>query len=190
MKYLRICLALALVFAFTISLVHGMNPESEYCTTDPEDGSGLPECYTPDDNECYVGGDMENRCLTDYDWIVGWYLARYNDGIFEREDIPEAYRPPSPHEDAANSSGSNGVCLNISVNRYVLKSSLKALGSSISTVGLFSDSDCTTKSVNYALFIQADSGVADTTCNNYYSPNGYSDDYSSVYPNLRRCFAG
>lgn len=187
MKYLRICLALALVFAFTVSLVHGMNPESEYCTTDTEDGSGLPECYTPDDNECYVGGEMENRCLTDYDWIVGWYLARYNDGIFEREDIPEAYRPPAPHEDATNSNG-NKACLAID-SWFVPKSSLSSLGGSVSTVVLFSDSKCTTTSVSYALLVKANAAKADTICNNFYPPNGGALNYNSVYPNLRRCIA-
>jgi hypothetical protein len=60
-----------------------------------------PEPYTHADNECYAGGTMEGRCNQDtngdgtvsqaeidWAWNCGWYIARYNDGLFTRADVP------------------------------------------------------------------------------------------------------
>lgn len=58
------------------------------CTTDPEDGSGLPECGTPKDNECYPGGVLAGKCDSEWHWKGGWWLARYNHFGLNRADFP------------------------------------------------------------------------------------------------------
>jgi hypothetical protein len=53
------------------------------------------------DNECYEGGVMQGRCHVDFDgdgiisqdemdwaWNCGWYLARFNAGVFGAEGVP------------------------------------------------------------------------------------------------------
>lgn len=84
---------------------------SAYCTNDPDDGSGLPGCVTPDDNECYVGGVLyrdanQDGCPSVWYWEAGWFLARFLDGDITREQVPVQYRsvlppPPSVEEAAA-----------------------------------------------------------------------------------------
>jgi hypothetical protein len=36
---------------------------------------------TQDDNECYVGGELEGQCVTEWHWLCGWYIrnSRVND---------------------------------------------------------------------------------------------------------------
>ncbi|MEO1288622.1 MAG: hypothetical protein AAFV93_12705, partial [Chloroflexota bacterium] len=54
-----------------------------------------------DANACFAGGVLEGRCNDDLDgdgiitdvetnwaWNCGWYLIRYNDGMFSRDDVP------------------------------------------------------------------------------------------------------
>lgn len=41
-----------------------------------------PEIGTPQDNACHVGGSMAGKCDTDWAWTCGWYLARYEAGVF------------------------------------------------------------------------------------------------------------
>jgi hypothetical protein len=68
------------------------------CTTNPGDDSGLPECATRADNECYPGGTMHDRCgNSEWAWECGWYIARFNDGRLSREAVPlrcEILLPP------------------------------------------------------------------------------------------------
>ncbi|MEZ4668165.1 MAG: hypothetical protein R3E39_09635 [Anaerolineae bacterium] len=71
------------------------------CTTDSSDGSGLPVCGTPDDNECFPGGvlyreENQDGCPTDWYWKAGWYLARFNDGRISREDVPAEFQSALP----------------------------------------------------------------------------------------------
>jgi len=39
-------------------------------------------------NACYEGGTLEGKCITDLEWIAGWYLIRFEFGIFSADDIP------------------------------------------------------------------------------------------------------
>lgn len=74
------------------------------CTTDPKDGSGLPECGTPDDNECNPGGvlyreENQDGCPNLWYWKAGWFLARFRDGKISRADFPKEFEsvlPPLP----------------------------------------------------------------------------------------------
>ncbi len=69
------------------------------CTTDPEDGSGLPECGTPKDNECYPGGVMAGKCDSEWHWKGGWWLARYNHFGLSRADFPLEFISLLPPEE-------------------------------------------------------------------------------------------
>lgn len=55
-----------------------------------------PPCSSYWDNECYSGGSMAGMCESEYEWELGWWLARFYQGHVEREEIPEPYRPPLP----------------------------------------------------------------------------------------------
>ncbi|QPC82788.1 hypothetical protein G4Y79_24405 [Phototrophicus methaneseepsis] len=63
-------------------------------------------------NACFEGGTMEGRCQTEIDWIAGWYLIRYNEGLIAREDFPSQYRwilPPLPKVVSSDGSNDPGV---------------------------------------------------------------------------------
>jgi hypothetical protein len=66
--------------------------ETRTCTTDPEDGSGLPECGTRADNECNPGGTMGGKCDNEWLWKAGWEIARFNDGRMTREEVNIEWR--------------------------------------------------------------------------------------------------
>jgi hypothetical protein len=73
--------------------------DANTCTTDPDDGSGLPECGTPKDNECYPGGVMAGKCDSEWHWKGGWWLARLNHYGLSRADFPAEFvslLPPLP----------------------------------------------------------------------------------------------
>jgi hypothetical protein len=82
------------------------------CTSNPSDGSGLPECFTPDDNECYKGGvlyreENQDGCASLWYWKAGWFLARFNDGKISRSNFPVEFKSVLPPEAKAPSL----VCL-------------------------------------------------------------------------------
>ncbi len=84
--------------------------DNKTCTNDPNDKSGLPECGTPADNECYDGGAMAGKCDSDWAWIGGWYMARFNRGILAAWQLPSEYAsllPPPPETESGVSGKSN-----------------------------------------------------------------------------------
>lgn len=87
-------ISIIIITLFVIGLsvtVFAQDGASDYCTTDPDDGSGLAECGSPTDNECYAGGVLEGKCDSPWLWNAGWYLARFNQGLISREDFPDFY---------------------------------------------------------------------------------------------------
>lgn len=68
------------------------------------------------DNACDAGGSMEGKCTTDWHWICGWYVARYERAELTLEQVPVdcsttliiPYLPPT--ESAAIIEISPGVC--------------------------------------------------------------------------------
>jgi hypothetical protein len=50
---------------------------------------------SPLDNACYTGGSMEGKCdwptqdEEDWAWNCGWYVARYDQGLFTPNQVPE-----------------------------------------------------------------------------------------------------
>jgi hypothetical protein len=49
---------------------------------------------SPQDNEranaCYDGASMEGKCDTEWAWVCGWYIIRFDDGIYTNEQVPAA----------------------------------------------------------------------------------------------------
>jgi hypothetical protein len=57
--------------------------------------TGLDDQGNPNDpavnaraNACYPGGAMEGKCDTEWEWTCGWYLIRYNAGMYSRSQVP------------------------------------------------------------------------------------------------------
>ncbi len=61
------------------------------CTNDLDDGSGLPLCGTPADNECYPYGVLYPTCNSPVIWDAGWYLARCRRGVISPAEFPVEY---------------------------------------------------------------------------------------------------
>jgi hypothetical protein len=102
MKRLFLIALVALLALGSLATVVFANDEVLTCTTDPEDGSGLPECGTRADNECYEGGTMAGKCDNEWLWKAGWEIARFNDGLMTREQVNPEWAfllpPPLPPE--------------------------------------------------------------------------------------------
>ncbi len=39
-------------------------------------------------NDCYEGGQLEDKCDSDLLWQAGWYLIRFRHGLLSRADFP------------------------------------------------------------------------------------------------------
>lgn len=186
MKITKLLAIIVLVVASIVS-IGVVLADSDSCSTNPD--SELPECFTPEDNECYPDGEMADRCETDYDWNFGWYLARYNNGQIAYDDIPEAYRPILVSDGGDDVAISVGGCIQILSTSYVPGAVLSSLGSSVSVVQAYDDADCSSTSVSYALFATSSPTQAADVCDTYYGGPGAGSevDYSSAFPNLWRC---
>ena len=77
-----------------------------------DSGNNVPEIGSPQDNECFEGGDWAGSCSTMWHWVCGWYLARYTDGIFEYGEIPTWCSIPAPTipESITNAGTGTDVC--------------------------------------------------------------------------------
>jgi hypothetical protein len=94
-----------------------------------EQAAEEPEPYTRADNECYEGGTMEGQCNRDIDgdgvvsqseidwaWNCGWYMSRFNDGVFTRGEVPSwcaILLPPLNERElnTANITGPGANCI-------------------------------------------------------------------------------
>ena len=106
MKRLILLLLSALLWSL-LTLPTLADDDTRTCTTDPDDGSRLPECGTRADNECYEGGTMAGKCDNEWLWKAGWEIARFNDGRLTREQVNEAWRflLPPPVEEVPGVTG-------------------------------------------------------------------------------------
>lgn len=56
----------------------------------------------PNDNEranaCYNDGSLEGKCDTAWEWICGWHLIRFEEGILSREEFPPSCASLLPPE--------------------------------------------------------------------------------------------
>jgi hypothetical protein len=88
----RLVLLLSALLLSMLTLPTLADDDTRTCTTDPDDGSRLPECGTRADNECYEGGTMAGKCDNEWLWKAGWEIARFNDGRLSRDQVNEAWR--------------------------------------------------------------------------------------------------
>jgi hypothetical protein len=69
--------------------------------------AGDPAIGSPDDNACNAGGVMDGKCTTEWHWVCGWYLARWqsNGGWLTPNnpfnDACASLLPPRPVSEAA-----------------------------------------------------------------------------------------
>jgi len=117
MNRVKIVLLVLLVMVGSIAgAAFAVDGEGVTCTNDSADGSGLPSCLTPDDNECYPGGvlyreENQDGCLTEWHWKAGWYLARFNDGALTRDQVPAEFQPVLPPlEEEDESAPARAAC--------------------------------------------------------------------------------
>jgi hypothetical protein len=99
-----IFLVLIFVLGFSISFAQ-----------EPLDDQGNPNDPNSNDraNACYSGGAMAGKCTSEWEWICGWYMIRYDNGLLSREEVPFSCFTllPSQYTDeiALGSSGGGGL---------------------------------------------------------------------------------
>jgi len=90
-----------------------------------QDTDSSPTPGTRADNECYAGGTLEGKCggngfhpdgsytsdEVEWAWKAGWYLARFNDGIIAREQIPHEFWSVLPGD--TNSTSIESECFTL-----------------------------------------------------------------------------
>ncbi len=106
MKRFTLLFVTVLILVLGFSALHAADI-SQTCANDPNDPSGLPQCYTSADNECYQGGvlyreENQDGCPTIWDWKAGWFLARYNRGLLSRANFPQEFESVLPPLSKAN----------------------------------------------------------------------------------------
>lgn len=54
------------------------------------DDQGIVNDPTQNDraNACYEDGSMAGKCTSDWEWVCGWYMIRFDYGILSREEVP------------------------------------------------------------------------------------------------------
>jgi hypothetical protein len=190
-----VAVALLLIPAFPFA--SAQDPEGPYCTTNPDDGTGLPECYTPEDNECYEGGELEFRCFEPAHWVIGWYLARYNQGLIGADDMPEwvalsLFPPGPPVVSRPRPRGTR--CLNLGpVGMPHIDILLDvSVDHQIAPI-FFANTACTEyypngtpPAINFAVVFAVGQANAEAKCTTYFSL-GAATDYTAAYPDLWRC---
>ncbi|MFN8378209.1 MAG: hypothetical protein U0452_06010 [Anaerolineae bacterium] len=95
-KVSLLLLLIAIVAAASIPLAAQESNDPLACTPD---GSNGIACGTPQDNECYPGGDMtwesgDGPCEQgiEFAWVCGWYLTRVDAGLLD--SAPAGCVPP------------------------------------------------------------------------------------------------
>jgi hypothetical protein len=196
-RFALVLVAVALLLIPAFPFVSAQDPEGPYCTTDPDDGSGLPECYTPEDNECYEGGELEFRCFEPAHWVIGWYLARYNQGLIGADDMPEwvalSLFPPGPS--VVSVPRPRGTrCVNLgAVGLPHVDILLDTLVDHQIAPIFFANTACTSyypdgtpPAINFAVVFAVAKANAEAKCTTYFSL-GAATDYTAAYPDLWRC---
>ena len=75
---------ISLLVLAALMLVAGMIAMAAETPNDPRVNFGA--------NACYSGGTLEGKCDTEYMWIAGWYLIRYEAGLIGADQMPDAYK--------------------------------------------------------------------------------------------------
>ncbi len=82
------------LFAVLLLIFLGTTITLAQDTSDPNDPTADERA-----NACLEGGTMEGKCDSDWTWNCGWYLIRFEYGMFQREVIPtwcSGLLPPLP----------------------------------------------------------------------------------------------
>ncbi|MEO1286227.1 MAG: hypothetical protein AAFV93_00560 [Chloroflexota bacterium] len=66
-----------MLFALSVVLIQAQDSDD---ANDPNNNE--------DANACYDGGTLEGKCDSEVMWQAGWYLIRFEYGIFDRDEIP------------------------------------------------------------------------------------------------------
>lgn len=71
------------------------------CLVSALDDEGNPNDPTVNDraNACYEDGSMAGKCDTEWEWNCGWYIIRFEYGIFERANVIATCASLLPPED-------------------------------------------------------------------------------------------
>ncbi|GAB1421119.1 hypothetical protein MASR2M15_12600 [Anaerolineales bacterium] len=77
MKYILVVLLLSVLAAITFAF--GFDDKGQL--NDPSTNL--------DANACFEGGSLAGRCTTDWDWICGWYLIRFEEGLIRPDQVPD-----------------------------------------------------------------------------------------------------
>lgn len=138
-----------------------------------EDDQGNPNDPNNNDraNACYEEGSMESKCHTEWEWICGWYMIRFDTGIFSREEVPATCASLLPAEidvtEAPDGSAppENSCKGPIYGSLYV---DFKGSNFIASPAQSFTDTNCTAPSTLIFLdlvYTTGGIGVANTICN-------------------------
>ena len=163
---LRRSLLIIFILSITISLVLAV------------DDQGNPNDPTVNEraNACYDDGSMGGKCETDWEWVCGWHLIRFEYDLIERADFLAACSsvlPPEaiPEQPATTvSTGSNLICIEFVSGYYLDFSDSNFLFPAL----IYSDANCSVFNVietSSPLVNAPDVGAASTICAN----NGYND---------------
>lgn len=113
----------ALLLLLVVILIATAVPLSNVTAQQPLPG-------TPQDNACNIGGTMEGKCDTQWEWTCGWYVAQwFNKGGWNTANntipdwcLPDILLPPKPPPSTPDPTEPATVCDNFNTNadRYCL----------------------------------------------------------------------
>jgi len=113
-------------------------------------------------NACFEGGSMAGRCEIELHWTAGWYLIRYEYGIFSRDEVHSLVAwvlPPEP-EDVPGGKPISACAFAWNPNFYVDFSGSNFVGSG----NYWSDPACTVPNGNLSRkWVYSPSGQANAT---------------------------
>jgi hypothetical protein len=113
-------------------------------------------------NACFEGGSMAGRCENELHWTAGWYLIRFEYGIFSRDEVHSlvAWVLPPESQDAPPGSSVKRCALAWNPNYYVDFSGSDFVNSG----NYWSDPDCTINNGNLGRnWVFSPSGQANAT---------------------------
>lgn len=149
-----------------------------------------PAPNTTQDNACYEGGSMAGKCDTEWEWVCGWYLARWEaNGGWNAvgnslNNACASLLPPRPAENfATDSSGSAVVagpgCIPFFGGFYV-----NFVGFSIAAPTIiYDDTNCTNdvSMIGTALVYAADIVAAEALCQNTFGLAVFNNPAPNIY---------
>lgn len=162
MKY-RVLIIFLSLLALVVAMVSPTLADDASCTTNSNDGSGLPECGSLADNACYEGGVMEGKCVGDWEWKAGWHLARFLAGTMTREQVPQDFQIVLPPP-AEPGSEPLRLCITDSDDDITVRACISS-----DQTGWLTAADSITSITISILFVTGDSPAACPTSHNQLS---------------------